>query len=91
MSTVRKNITLPGDLYDQISVIAKKRGLSFSAFLRNTIDEVLQKKEQEDLLEYLNANCEYVDDEEQAEFDAMDFDSKTFEFKKMTLDDILQD
>ena len=79
MNTIRKNITLPVTAYETINDYAKKCGMSFSEFLRDTALKAIAKSEDLSLLEYINANCAYVDKNEQEEIEALniDFDDLT--------------
>ena len=79
MNTIRKNITLPVTAYETINDYAKKCGMSFSEFLRDTALNAIAKSEDLSLLEYINKNCAYVDKNEQEEIEALniDFDDLT--------------
>ena len=57
----------------------KKCGMSFSEFLRDTALKAIAKSEDLSLLEYINKYCEYVDENEQKEIEALniDFDDLT--------------
>ena len=79
MNTIRKNITLPVTAYETINDYAKKCGMSFSEFLRDTALKAIAKSEDLSLLEYINKYCEYVDENEQKEIEALniDFDDLT--------------
>lgn len=89
-ATVRKNITLPVTTYETINTYAKKCGKSFSEFLRDTALNAVTKSENLDLLEYLNANCAYVDSAEQAEIEALNIDFNDLSGREITLDELLQ-
>lgn len=90
MNTVRKNITLSVNTYTIINDYAKKCGMSFSEFLRETALKAIAKSEETSLLEYLNANCEYMDSTEQAEIEALNIDFDDLSGKELTLDELLQ-
>jgi hypothetical protein len=90
MDTIRKNITLPVTAYEVISDYAKKSGMSFSEFLRETAMKAIVQSENLSLLEYLNANCTYVDEQEQKEIEALNLDFENFDGKEITLDELLQ-
>ena len=79
MNTIRKNITLPVTAYEIINDYAKKCGMSFSEFLRDTALKAIAKSENLSLLEYINTNCTYLDKNEQEEIEALniDFDDLT--------------
>lgn len=90
MNTVRKNITLPATAYETINDYAKKCGMSFSEFLRDTALKAIVESENLSLLEYINANCAYVDSSEQEELEALNIDFDNLSGKELTLDDLLQ-
>lgn len=91
MNTVRKNITLPASAYETINNYAKKCGMSFSEFLRDTALQVITQREELSLLNYINANCSYVDEAEQKELEALNIDFEDLSGKELTLDELLQD
>lgn len=91
MNTVRKNITLPAETYETINDYAKKCGMSFSEFLRETALKTIAKNENLSLLEYINSNCSYVNNEEQEEIEALNIDFGNINGKELTLDELLQD
>ena len=90
MNTVRKNITLPVTTYEIINDYAKKCGMSFSEFLRDTALKTIVKNENLSLLEYINANCAYIDIDEQEEIEALNIDFDNVSGKELTLDKLLQ-
>lgn len=90
MNTIRKNITLTATDYETINDYAKKCGMSFSAFLRETALDVISKSENLSLLEYINANCGYLDEKEQKEIESLDIDFDNLDGKELTLDELLQ-
>lgn len=90
MNTVRKNITLPVTTYEIINDYAKKCGMSFSEFLRDTALKTIVKNENLSLLEYINANCAYIDIDEQEEIEALNIDFDNVSGKELTLDELLQ-
>lgn len=90
MNTIRKNITLSVTAYETINNYAKKSGMSFSEFLRDTALNVIDKNENLELLEYINANCTYVDKYEQKEIEALNIDFSDLSGKELTLDELLQ-
>lgn len=89
-STLRKNITLSKVEYETISLFAKKQGLSFSEFLRNTALAAAEKSEEIDLLDFLTKNTKFVSAEEQKEFDEMNIDFNNLEGRELTIDEVLQ-
>lgn len=91
MNTIRKNITLPITAYEIINDYAKKCGMSFSEFLRDTALKAIAKSEDLSLLEYINANCAYVDKNEQEEIEALNIDFDDLSGKELNLDELLQD
>lgn len=90
MNTIRKNITLPITTYEIINDYAKKCGMSFSEFLRDTALKAIAKNEGLSLLEYINANCTYMDIHEQEEVEALNIDFDDLSGKELTLDELLQ-
>lgn len=90
MNTIRKNITLPVSAYNIINNYAQKCGMSFSEFLRETALNAIEKSEESSLLEYINANCDYMDSSEQAEIEALNIDFDDLSGKELTLDELLQ-
>ncbi|MCW6660093.1 type II toxin-antitoxin system HicB family antitoxin [Aerococcaceae bacterium NML191292] len=90
MTTIRKNITLPVSVYETINDYAKKSGVSFSEFLRDTALKAISQNEKLSLLAYLNDNCGYMDKSEQEEIEALNIDFEDLGGKEMTLDDLLQ-
>lgn len=90
MNTVRKNITLPVATYETINNYAKKCGMSFSEFLRDAALKAIVKSENLSLLEYINANCEYMDKHEQEEIESLNIDFDDLRGKELTLDELLQ-
>lgn len=90
MNTIRKNITLPITAYETINDYAKKSGMSFSEFLRETALNAIAKSENSSLLEYLNTNCAYMDKCEQKEIEALNIDFDNLSGKELTLDELLQ-
>ena len=91
MNTIRKNITLPVTAYETINDYAKKCGMSFSEFLRDTVLKAIAKSEDLSLLEYITANCAYVDKNEQEEIEALNIDFDDLSGKELNLDELLQD
>ena len=87
MNTVRKNITLSATAYETINDYAKKCGMSFSEFLRDTALKAISENENSSLLKYINANCAYIDKQEQEDLN-IDFDD--LNGKELTLDELLQ-
>ncbi|WP_449675219.1 hypothetical protein ACTQKJ_01270 [Eggerthellaceae bacterium PR-HUZ602407-17] len=90
MKTIRKNITLPEQIYKTISIYAQKRGVSFSEFLRESALEKISKNEDSSLLEYLNKNCDYVDDNEQEEIKSLKLNFADGSGKELSLNELLQ-
>ncbi len=89
--TVRKNITIASDSYEKINEFAKKRGLSFSAFLCETALKEVKNAEELSLLKFLNINSDYVSDEEQKEIEALNLDFSNTEGRELNLNELLQD
>lgn len=91
MNMVRKNITLSVTAYETINDYAKKCGMSFSEFLRDTALKVIAKNENLSLLEYINENCTYMDKYEQEEIETSNIDFDNLSGKELSLDELLQD
>lgn len=94
METVRKNITLPKEIAEEIESFVQIRGISFSEFLRNSAMKEIERTEKQDLLDYLKENCEYVSYEEQKELEKLDLDFDLYnkeDFREMSIDEILHD
>ena len=90
MNTIRKNITLPITTYETINDYAKKCGMSFSEFLRDSALKVIAKNENLSLLEYINANCDYMNSQEQEEIETLNIEFDNLSGKELTLDELLQ-
>ena len=90
MNTIRKNITLPITTYETINDYAKKCGMSFSEFLRDAALKVIAKNENLSLLEYINANCDYMNSQEQEEIETLNIKFDNLSGKELTLDELLQ-
>ena len=90
MNTIRKNITLPITTYETINDYAKKCGMSFSEFLRDAALKVIAKNENLSLLEYINANCDYMNSQEQEEIETLNIEFDNLSGKELTLDELLQ-
>ena len=91
MNTNRKNITMPVTAYETINDYAKKCGMSFSEFLIDTTLKAIAKSEDMSLLEYINANCAYMDKNEQEEIEALNIDFDNLSGKELNLNELLQD
>ena len=90
MNTIRKNINLHVTAYETINDYAKKCGMSFSEFLRDAALKAIVRSENLSLLEYINANCAYMDRHEQEEIEALNIDFDNLSGKELTLDELLQ-
>ena len=90
MNTVRKNITLSATAYETSNDYAKKCGMSFSEFLRDTALKAISENENSSLLKYINANCTYIDKQEQEEIEDLNIDFDDLNGKELTLDELLQ-
>lgn len=87
---IRKNITLTVEQNNMIEKAAKIKGVSFSEFLRNSAINEIKRQNDLDLAEFLRDNCKNASDEEQKEFESMDFDSYNLdEFEELSLDELL--
>ena len=71
---IRRHITLSPAENEIINNFIKKQGVSFSEFLRDTALKAIAKSENLSLLEYINANCTYMDKHEQEEIEALNID-----------------
>lgn len=91
MNMIRKNITLSTTAYEAINNHAKKCGMSFSEFLRDTALKAIVESENLSLLEYINKNCVYMDRREQEEIEALNINFAHLSGKELTLDELLQD
>ncbi len=87
--TVRKNITMDEKDYLLISDYATKNGYTFSQILRNAAISFINKSEKMELLEYMNANLEYVNKEEQREIEDMDIDFHDLNGEEIKVQDVL--
>ena len=93
MNTIRKNITLSDEDYMLIKDFAKKCGLTFSEFLRNSAIEKIDKQENMSLLEFMIKNTEFVSNEEQEDIERWikqdNLDLDTIQGTKVSVDDLL--
>lgn len=76
----------------EIKDYCKKKGVSFSEFARKTLMKEIREKEEQDLLKFINENCEFVEKEEEKEIKAFlkNYDESQAEFVEVNLNDILQ-
>lgn len=86
--SLRKNITISEEDYEIIMDYCRKAGTTFSEFLREAALFMIKKNEEMDLYSYLVKNTDYVDEQEQAEFNEMNIDSEA-NGRELTLDDVL--
>ena len=87
---IRKNITLTKEQNNMIEKAAKINGVSFSEFLRNSAIKEIKRQNDLDLAEFLKTNCKKASDEEQKEFESIDFDLFDVEdFEELSLDELL--
>lgn len=87
---IRKNITLTQEQNNMIEKAAKINGVSFSEFLRNSAIKEIKRQNDLDLAEFLKTNCKKASDEEQKEFESMDFESYDMgDFEEISLDELL--
>lgn len=86
---LRKNITVSENDYNIISEYAKKNGYTFSEFLRKSALNFIKRKNDMNLLEFLNENCRKVDEEEQKELESMNLDFADTSGKEIELKDVL--
>lgn len=77
-------------MFKNIVKAAKIKGVSFSEFLRNSAIKEIKRQNDLDLAEFLRVNCKNASDEEQREFEAMDFESYNInESEELSLDELL--
>ena len=87
---IRKNITLTQEQNNIIEKAAKINGVSFSEFLRNSAIKEIKRQNDLDLAEFLKTNCKKASDEEQKEFESIDFDLfDVDDFEELSLDELL--
>ena len=87
---IRKNITLTKEQNNLIEKAAKINGVSFSEFLRNSAIKEIKRQNDLDLAEFLKTNCKKASDEEQKEFESIDFDLfDVDDFEELSLDELL--
>ena len=87
---IRKNITLTKEQNNMIEKAAKINGVSFSEFLRNSAIKEIKRQNDLDLAEFLKTNCKKASDEEQKEFESIDFDLfDVDDFEELSLDELL--
>lgn len=87
---IRKNITLTQEQNNMIEKAAKIKGVSFSEFLRNSAINEINRENERDLAEFLKTNCKKASDEEQKEFESIDFDLfDVDDFEELSLDELL--
>lgn len=87
---IRKNITLTQEQNNMIEKAAKINGVSFSEFLRNSAIKEIKRQNDLDLAEFLKTNCKKASDEEQKEFESIDFDLfDVDDFEELSLDELL--
>ena len=73
-----------------IEKAAKIKGVSFSEFLRNSAIKEIKRQNDLDLAEFLKTNCKKASDEEQKEFESIDFDLfDVDDFEELSLDELL--
>jgi hypothetical protein len=85
---VRKNITLPEDIYLVIKDYSIKSGISFSQAISQTSYEYIKKAKDLDLLNFLN-NQKYVDKDEQEEIEKLNIGFSDTSGDELNIDDIL--
>lgn len=89
----RHNILFSDEEWDMITDKAKELKISVSEFIRKTMTKEIQERENQDLLNYINENCEYVSPEEEEEImlmlEGIDLDDDS-DAVEVTVDDILQ-
>lgn len=88
---LRKNITLSKEENEIIQDFCKKIGKSFSEVMRTATLKYIEETEKQDLATFLKNNCEYVDEEEQKEFEKImaELKNDTSEGREISLDELL--
>lgn len=65
--------------------------MSFSEFLRDAAIKEIRRRNNQDLLDYLKENTDYVSDLEQKEIEKLNFDNfKEEDFIELSIDEILR-
>lgn len=91
METVRKNITLSRNQAEEIERFTRLNGLSISKFLRDAAIKEIRRRNDQDLLDYLRENTDFVSDLEQKEIDKLNLDDfKEEDFRELSIDEILR-
>ncbi|WP_372715004.1 hypothetical protein [Ilyobacter sp.] len=89
----RHNILFSDEEWDLITEKAKELKISVSEFIRKTMTKEIQERDSQDLLNYINENCEYVSPKEEEEIirmlEGIDLDDDS-DAVEVTVDDILQ-
>ena len=71
---VRKTITIFNEDYEFIKKYANSINKSVSEVMRVFTIKQIEEEQNQNLLDFLNNNCTFVSQEEQADFDKMDID-----------------
>ena len=89
----RINIVFNREDLIEIKDYCKKKGVSFSEFIRKTAIKEVREKEEIDILKYINENCGFVSEEEEKEITNFmsEYDEVQAEFIEVSINDILQD
>ncbi|ADO84642.1 plasmid mobilization protein [Ilyobacter polytropus] len=89
----RHNILFSDEEWELITDKAKELKISVSEFIRKTMAKEIQERENQDLLNYINQNCEFVSPEEEKDIMLLleDIDlNDDSDGVEVTVDDILQ-
>ncbi|MDO4920407.1 MAG: hypothetical protein Q4E64_01060 [Phascolarctobacterium sp.] len=88
---LRKSITIPEEENRIIMDYSKKVGKSFSEVLRIAAIEYIRKEEEQGLKAFLDAHCDYVDEEEQKELEQLIADTDiNDEGKEIAINELLR-
>ena len=71
---VRKTITIFNEDYEFIKKYANSINKSVSEVMRVFTIKQIEEEQNQNLLDFLNNNCTFVSQDEQADFDKMDID-----------------
>lgn len=87
--SIRKHITLTENEYQVIYDFALKNGFTFSELLRQSALNFIEKRENMDLLDYMNANLSAISQEEREELDNLNIDFDDLNGVELRVDDVL--
>ena len=86
----RHNVLFYENEYQEIKDYCKKVGVSVSQFIREIAISKVREAEDRNLLEFINRNCGYVENEEQKEIENFmeTYKKDKEDFSEVSLDDI---